>query len=47
MYNSILGFMGTFLNGHVLYVFIRDEYKIIGLPSEIYSIMIFIVKGTL
>ena len=31
IYNSILGFLGTFLNGYVLCVFIRNEYEIIGL----------------
>ena len=48
IYNSLLGLIGTFLNGHVLYVFIRNKYKITGLLLEIYLFnKIFIVKGTL
>ena len=45
IYNSILGLLGTFLNGYVLNVFIRKKYQIIELDVCIYSI--FIVKGTL
>ena len=48
IYNSLLGLIGTFLNGHVLYVFIRNKYKITGLLLEIYLFnKIFLVKGTL
>ena len=28
IYNSLLGLIGTFLNGYVLHVFIRNEYYI-------------------